>query len=80
MDEKRRHSRQRTFKGGHINFETGAGVDCLIRNLSKKGACLEVDNSAISSDRFMLMIKPENLARNCQVIWRKPKKIGVEFV
>lgn len=80
MNEQRQHSRQRTFKGGHINFETGVGVDCLIRNLSDKGACLEVDNGAVPSDRFMLMIKPENFERTCQVIWRKPKKIGVEFV
>jgi hypothetical protein len=80
MEEHRRDIRQRTFKGGRINFESGVGVDCLIRNLSEHGACLEVDSSLIWGDRFMLMIKPENVTRNCRIAWRKQKKLGVRFV
>jgi hypothetical protein len=80
MDEKRQAPRARTFKGGRINFERGVGVDCLIRNLSPTGACLEVESALVADDHFMLMIKPESITRTCQVVWRKPQKIGVRFI
>ena len=79
MDEHRHQGRLRTYKGGRINFESGVGVDCLIRNLSESGACLDVDSTLIWGDKFQLVIKPENVTRNCHVVWRKPKKIGVRF-
>jgi hypothetical protein len=79
MDEKRQKPRTRTFKGGRINFEAGVGVDCLVRNLSDSGACLEVESAKVKDDHFMLVIKPESVTRTCQVVWRKPQKIGVRF-
>jgi hypothetical protein len=72
-------TRQRTYKGGRINFET-AGLDCIIRNLSDKGACLEVESPTPVPDNFRLIIMPESLVRTCEVAWRKPRKIGVRFV
>lgn len=80
MDEHRVNQRQRTYKGGRINFERGAGIDCVIRNLSDNGACLEVESSIVNQDRFRLVILPEFLSRTCEVAWRKPQKIGVRFV
>jgi hypothetical protein len=79
-DEHRRAQRQRTYKGGHINRASGPGIDCLIRNLSDTGACLEIESGRIPDDRFQLVIKPESLVRICEVAWRKPQKIGVRFV
>jgi hypothetical protein len=79
MDDHRRKPRIRTYKGGQINFERGPGVDCVIRNISDTGACLDIESSLVPDDRFRLVIKPENLIRNCQVAWRKPQKIGVRF-
>jgi hypothetical protein len=80
MDEHRKRIRLRTYKGGRINFESGVGIDCLIRNLSDTGACLDVDTALIWGDRFQLVIRPENVTRNCRVAWRQPKKLGVRFV
>ena len=80
MEDRKRNPRQRTYKGGRINFERGAGIDCLIRNLSDTGACLEVESAVVGYERFALVIKPEYLTRICQITWRKPHKIGVRFV
>jgi hypothetical protein len=79
-DEHRRAQRLRTYKGGHINRESGPGIDCLIRNLSDTGACLEIASGRIPDGRFQLVIKPEQLVRVCEVAWRKAQKIGVRFV
>jgi hypothetical protein len=55
-------------------------MDCLIRNLSDRGACLEIDSALVPVDEFDLIILPEYLNRKCRVAWRKPKRIGVRFV
>lgn len=79
MDNKRAAVRQRTYKGGRINFET-AGIDCIIRNLSDTGACLEAESAVPIPDKFRLVIKPEFLIRDCEVAWRRSHKLGVRFV
>jgi len=79
-EEHRRAHRQRTYKGGHINRESGPGIDCLIRNLSDTGACLEIAGGRVPDERFQLVIKPECLVRICEVAWRKAEKVGVRFV
>ena len=52
-------------------------MDCLIRNLSDKGACLEIDSARVTVDEFDLVILPEYLNRKCRVVLRW---IGVRFV
>jgi hypothetical protein len=79
MDDLRRQPRTRTFKSGTISL--GAlSLDCLIRNLSKTGACLELKGSSETlPDEFKLIIKPESLFRTCKVKWRDGHKVGVSF-
>jgi hypothetical protein len=77
-DEHRREPRQRTFKGGSISFGSAPSVDCIIRNLTENGACLEV-SKAVVPDAFTLLIKPELLRRTCTVAWRSNTRIGVRF-
>jgi hypothetical protein len=79
-EEHRSSQRLRTYKGGRVNAERLPGVDCLIRNLSDKGACLEIDSALVPVDEFDLVILPEYLNRKCRVAWRTPKRIGVRFV
>ena len=78
--KKRVTDRQRTYTGGRINFGNAPGIDCVIRNLSEKGACLDVESELITQDRIGLIVKPDNRLRTCEVAWRKPHKIGVRFV
>lgn len=80
MTERRRTPRQRTLKGGTIIYGTAAGIDCVIRNMSDIGTALEVDRSDGIPDEFTLLIKPEIVKRQCRVVWRSAKRIGVEFV
>ena len=78
-DEHRQDPRHRTFKGGSILFGSMASVDCLIRNLSQTGACLELKEFVGVPDNFTLLIRPELLKRSCEVAWRSELKIGVMF-
>ena len=80
MEERRSTPRHRTLKGGSIIFGLAAGVDCVIRNLSDKGASLEVESPVGIPDDFSLLIRPETIKRNCRVKWRSANRIGVHFV
>jgi hypothetical protein len=80
MADRRRDQRQRTYKGGRINAKSLPGMDCLIRNLSDTGVCLEIDSSLVPVGEFNLVILPEYLNRKCRVVWRKPQRIGVRFI
>jgi hypothetical protein len=79
MAEQRSSPRLRTFKGGSIMFGSTAAIDCIIRNMSDTGAALEVENPVGIPDDFTLLIRPEIIKRNCQVVWRTKRRIGVRF-
>lgn len=79
MAENPRASRQRTFKGGSISFGVAPSIDCIVRNFSQTGACLEVAGPVRVPDNFTLLIRPELLKRSCQVAWRSDGRVGVRF-
>lgn len=80
VKERRQTRRQRTYKGGSISFNRAAGINCIVRNISKIGACVEVESPFGIPDEFTLIIKPEYLKRECRVVWRMAKRIGVRLV
>lgn len=55
MDEHRIAARQRVLKAGTIALAGGGGVNCVLRNLSQTGACLEVTNPIGIPDTFGLV-------------------------
>ena len=79
-EEKRNNARRRTLKTGTIAFGRAAGIDCVVRNLSKTGACLEIDSPLGIPDEFILIIKPDRTSHGCKIIWRQLKRLGVSFV
>ena len=78
MDEGRRAPRHRVLKAGTISFG-GAGISCTIRNFSETGAALEVISPIGIPEEFSLVIETDNLTRQCRVVWRKERRIGVTF-
>ena len=71
--------RHRVLKGAQIVFKGHeAVIDCVVRNLSDGGACLNVDSSIGIPDAFDLMVD-HAFVGNCRVTWRKATQIGVKF-
>lgn len=79
MLERRDTQRHRTFKGGSISFDRYAGIECVVRNLSEHGACLELDSPGSVPADFSLIIRPENVRRACHLVWRAEHRLGVRF-
>lgn len=79
MEEQRKSPRHRALKGAAIAFERSAAIDCVVRNLSKTGACLEIVSPIGIPNEFTLVIPSDELKQQCQVVWRTAQRIGVSF-
>lgn len=79
-EERRRMPRQRTLKSARIVIDPNAPVlDCIVRNLSPRGALLLVPSLAVP-DRFDLVFTASRARYTCKVVWRAPDRVGVEFI
>jgi hypothetical protein len=77
--ERRNVARHLALKTAHIVFKGHrVTIDCTVRNVSDRGACLNVESSIGIPDTFDLVLGQASV-RECLVTWRKATKIGVEF-
>ncbi len=80
MDERRKEPRRRALKAGKIIFNRGNSIiDCVVRNLSDKGASLEITSSVGLPNKFELSIPWDGIRRSCRVVSFSPKRVGVIF-
>lgn len=78
LNNQRAALRQRVLKPGIIEFNGGA-IDCVVRNISDKGAALDVASPLGIPSEFNLLISGTRAPHRCRLIWRKEKRIGVTF-
>jgi hypothetical protein len=76
--ERRSTQRSRIFKAGTIEF-SGNAIPCTVRNLSVRGAAIEVKTPLWFPNRFTLGIASDSLRKACHIIWRDEKRIGLAF-
>ncbi|MGB9366638.1 MAG: diguanylate cyclase [Xanthobacteraceae bacterium] len=80
MMERRNENRSRTLLAGKIAFNGRRSViDCIVRNLSDNGACLQITNSAGMPTTFELVLEGEARGRSCKLVWLTDTRAGVEF-
>ena len=76
--DKRKATRRDVMRAGKISFARQS-MTCTVRNISATGAAIEGANITTIPDSFKLVMEMESAARDCKVVWRKPKQIGVAF-
>jgi len=81
MIETRSAPRFRVTKPGRIE-DAGFAISCTIRDLSVAGANVEVTelNTKVIPSTFDLIVPEDGLTLGCRIVWRKPFRIGVEFI
>ena len=77
-NESRRATRQKIRKAGTIHFPRFR-MTCVVRDISKSGAALEVSTTTDIPDSFALILEMESAERACSVVWRKRNRLGVRF-
>ena len=80
MQDRRERVRDKVFFGGvaEIN-ERGSTMDCVVRNFSETGACVEFDSSARLPEKMQLTISHKGRSFLASMIWRQANKVGLAF-
>mgnify|MGYP001405699690 CR=1 FL=1 len=74
-DERRGAHRQRIFKGGVLRFNRGYGaLECVVRDVSERGALLVFGDTAAVPSQFDLRVGPAGEWRAASVRWRRDQR------
>ena len=79
MDERRKVQREEVDEVAYI-FGDGSSLRCTVKNISERGAAIELADSMHARPRFDLMFKNDRSVRKCRVIWSTGNRVGVEFL
>jgi len=64
---------------GMIALANGTKIKCVVVNLSKGGASIEIDSPTRVPDSFVLTMGADGMNHACRVVWRLGKRIGLAF-
>lgn len=77
---KRRSERAPSFLGSTITYNRDLwSADCVVKNISERGAKLTGRNLPVLPDHFDLSIPQKKAKYRVRVRWRVRDQIGVEF-
>jgi hypothetical protein len=80
MPERRRSSRLKSFLGGSVSYADGlTQQECLVRNLSSRGAKLVFDHGVTLPQEFDLLIHKQQRNFRAKVMWHGEQEVGVRL-
>src|SRR5438128_5171529 len=80
MKERRAGTRQKSFLQGRVYFNNRrSSVDCLVRDLSERGAKLKVSEAIAIPDVVELYIPNKDETFRARVEWRTGDEVGLGF-
>jgi hypothetical protein len=80
MIERRALIRHKTFIKGRIYFNNRlTSMDCIVRDVTEKGARLQVSESVALPDAFELYLPNKDEHFRAQAEWRRGDQLGVSW-
>ena len=80
MEEKRKYPRTETDEPAYVS-SGGSVMPCVVRNISREGAAIDVDNPAFVPQHFRLvMAKDSTVVHECRVAWIQKNRVGLTFM
>lgn len=76
--ESRGANRQRVLLAAAIEFGASS-IACTIRNLSETGAAIEVNSPLWFPEQFTLRIDRDDRRRRYHIVWRRERRLGIQF-
>ena len=79
---KKREARKSLRQPGWITFDGGfAARQCVVQDISTTGAKVTIDDPNMLPAKLRLAFaRDARTGRNCAVVWRRGKSLGVKFV
>jgi hypothetical protein len=79
MQDRRQNVRDKVFFGGVAKINETSTMDCVVRNFSESGACVEFDASAKLPAKMDLTIARKGRSYLATMIWRQANLVGLAF-
>jgi hypothetical protein len=81
MQDRRESVRDKVFLGGvaEVN-QAGSRMDCVVRNFSDSGACVEFDSAKPIPEQVNLTISRKGRSYLARAIWRQANRVGLAFL
>ena len=79
MEERRKHPRTEIDQPAYVSSD-GSVMSCRVRNISREGAAIDVENPAFVPSRFRLVMANNAKVYECRVAWIQRNRIGLNFV
>lgn len=80
MAERRKSTRSRVLKSAKLVVDRSSIIDCVVRNLTNKGARIQIANKVDLPKDFEMTFDGGYSIRQCRLVWRTVTETGVEFV
>ncbi|HWX62583.1 PilZ domain-containing protein [Bradyrhizobium sp.] len=80
MQDRRHSVRDKVLYGGVAGVgESGGTMDCVVRNFSERGACVEFDSRSRLPEEIELTIARKGRSFIARIIWRQANRLGLAF-
>jgi PilZ domain len=79
MLERRKLTRSRVFKSAKIILGTASVIDCVVRNITDRGARIEIPNAVTLPEAVDITLDGGHTFRPCRLMWRTLNETGVQF-
>jgi hypothetical protein len=79
MQDRRHSVRDKVLLGGVAKIDENSTMDCVVRNFSESGACVEFDASAKLPKEMNLTITRKGRSFIATMIWRQANRVGLAF-
>src|SRR5580765_926138 len=80
-DNRRKSNRRRTLQRGKIVYGEGAySIDCLIRDISAKGARVTIEKGSVMPTHVYLIDIHTGMAHGAEVVFIRAPSFGLNFL
>jgi hypothetical protein len=80
MQERRKLTRTRVLKSAKFLLGKSSVIDCVVRDLTNAGACVDVPSTIDLPEALDLTFNGGRSIRPCRRVWRTLSKTGVKFI
>jgi len=82
LGTKKRETRKSLHQSGWITMEGGfAARRCVVQDMSTTGAKVTIDDpNTLPAKLRLAFSRDARTGRNCEVVWRRGKSVGIKFV
>jgi hypothetical protein len=80
MLDRRQSARDRVILGSVASInDRGSTMDCVVRNISEGGLCVEFEETAKLPDEMRVTIAQKDCSFFARTMWRRAGKVGLQF-